>query len=292
MTSNFQTFLDLDPSKHSLENSFAAILPVPYAQTVSFRLGTDQGPRAIIEASAEMEDYDDELNFEPCMLGIHTLPYLPISKQGPKSMSQVVANKVEELHQKVPLICMIGGEHSLSAGAVEGFSRAIPDLSVLVFDAQADLRDEYQGWEYSHASTSRRIMDFSPLSMVGVRSLTSEEAAFIKDTGIPFLPRKSEPITSIESIIDTLKTNVYISIDLDVLDPSIMSAVGNPEPGGMGWWEILHALRSVSQSRNVIGFDVMELSPKEGPVSCAYTAAKLVYKMIGYCSNTNNNTHF
>jgi len=284
VTSDFKTFLDLDPQKHQLGTSFAAILPVSYSKTVSFKSGTELGPVAIIEASAEMEDYDSELDFETCTLGIHTLPFLDSNLDDPAAMSHLVASKIDELHQEVPLICMIGGEHSLSAGAVESFSRNVTDLSVLVFDAQADLRNEYQGWEYSHACTSRRIMDFSPVSLVGVRSLTSDEMVYIQESKIPFCPRNSEPIESIDSIIDSLSSNVYISIDLDVLDPSIMSAVGTPEPGGMGWWEILHLLRSVSEQKNIVGFDVMELAPNEGPTACAYTAAKLVYKMIGYSS--------
>ena len=159
-----------------------------------------------------------------------------------------------------------------------------PNLTVLVFDAQADLRDEYQEFAYSHACASRRMFDHAPVTLVGVRSMTGEEHTFARKHGIPMFERSAEPITNIDAIIDTLSDNIYVSFDLDAFDPSFMAAVGTPEPGGMGWWETLRILRAVSEHKTIVGFDVMELAPAEGPEACAYTAAKLTYKLIGYAN--------
>ena len=280
----FDTFLALDPAEHTLARSRVVVLPVPYAETVSYRPGTDAGPAAIIRASAEMEDFDPELGSEPCDAGIHTLPALTPAVDGPEAMASAVADSVAEHTARGTLVCTLGGEHSLTAGAVEGVARSVDDLSVLILDAQADLRDDYQGWRYSHACAARRVLDHAPVTLVGVRSMTTDEAALIEARAIPCFPRDAEPIVDIDAIVSTLSPNVYVSVDLDALDPSIMAAVGTPEPGGMLWWETLRILRAVAQRRRIVGFDVMELAPSEGPEACAYTAAKLAYKLMAYAT--------
>ena len=283
------TFLALDPAEHTLERSRVVVLPVPYAETVSYRPGTDAGPAAIIAASAEMEDYDPELGREPCDVGIHTATSIdPTSDgptgDGPEAMARRVADAVAAHVSVGRLVCMLGGEHSLTAGAVEGTARYVDDLSVLILDAQADLRDEYQGWRYSHACAARRVLEHAPITLVGVRSMTTDEAALIDELAIPCFERGPAPIDDIDAVIATLSPNVYVSVDLDALDPSIMAAVGTPEPGGMGWWETLRLLRAVAERRRIVGFDVMELAPAEGPEACAYTAAKLAYKLMAYAT--------
>ncbi len=284
------TFLILDPDEHTLDRSRCVVLPVPYEATTSYRKGTRRGPEAIIRASAEMEDYDVELGCEPCGVGIHTAPTLePLSllesKGGPEAMVARVQEAVAWYVRQGKLVGMLGGEHSITSGAVAAHAERHPGLSVLFFDAQADLRDDYQGWSHSHACAARRTLDHaSSLTLVGVRSMTGEEAAFAQANGVALFSRGPEPITDVDAIVATLGENVYISFDLDVFDPSFMSAVGTPEPGGMGWWEALRILRAVGERRRIVGFDVVELAPDEGPEACAYTAAKLVYKLFGYAT--------
>ena len=276
------TFLALDPVEHSFERAAWVALPVPYEATTSYRKGTQDGPGAIIRASAEMEDYDPELGFEPCRAGIHTAAPLEPALGGPGAMAERVAEAIGACADAGKRVAMLGGEHSISSGAVAALAARHPGLSVLVFDAQADLRDEYQGSRHSHACATRRMLDHAPAAIVGVRSMTADEAAFAAERGAPLFPRGPEPITDADAIVGALSADVYVSFDLDAFDPSFMAAVGTPEPGGLGWWEALRLLRAVASRRRIVGFDVVELSPGEGPESCAYTAAKLAYKLIGY----------
>jgi agmatinase len=199
-------------------------------------------------------------------------------------MAARVSEVVAWYTSKGKIVGALGGEHSITSGAVAAIAESRPELSVLVFDAQADLRDEYQGSSHSHACATRRVLDHASVTIVGVRSMTAEEAAFAVDNDVPIFERRDEAISDIDAIVETLNEYVYVSFDLDALDPSFMSAVGTPEPGGLGWWETLRILRRVGECRNIVGFDVVELSPGEGPESCAYTAAKLAYKLIAYAT--------
>ena len=188
-----------------------------------------------------------------------------------------------ELTRQEKFVVMFGGEHSLSLGVVKALKDKIQDLSVLQLDAHADLRDKYLGTKYSHACVMRRILELCPIVQVGIRSLSREEQRFLVQNNMhPFLATPSSDLTSPEDITALLSDNVYVTIDLDVFDPSIVPAVGTPEPGGMQWHEALNLLRTVTLHRHVIGFDLVELCPKEGPDSCAFLAAKLAYKLIGY----------
>ena len=276
------TFLGLDPAEHSLERSGWAALPVPYEATTSYGKGTQGGPAAIIRASAEMEDYDAELGFEPCSWGIYTAPSLEPALGGAGEMAERVERAVGAYMDAGMRVATLGGEHSISPGAVAAAAARHPGLSVLAFDAQADLREEYQGSRYSHACAMRRALEYAPATIVGVRSMTADEAAFAREQGVGLFPRGAEPIVDVDGIVESLGGDVYVSFDLDAFDPSFMPAVGTPEPGGLGWWEALRILRAVGERRRIVGFDVVELSPGEGPESCAYTAAKLAYKLIGY----------
>lgn len=281
-----ETFLALDADEHTLDRSRCVVLPVPYEETTSYRKGTRRGPEAIIRASAEMEDYDTELGWEPCSLGIHTAPALQ-SAEGPEAMTGRVREAVARYAGEGKLVGMLGGEHSITSGAVAAHAERHASLSVLFFDAQADLRDDYQGWAHSHACAARRVLDHaSSLTLAGVRSMTGEEAAFAQERGVALFPRGPEPITDVDAILATLGESVYVSFDLDAFDPSFMAGVGTPEPGGMGWWEALRILRAVGERRRIVGFDVVELAPDEGPEACAYTAAKLVYKLFAYAGRS------
>lgn len=279
-------FLALPPEQSHPDRSRFLVLPAPYDGTVSYRTGAREGPRAIIEASRQMEDYDVELQRETCALGIHTLPEVQPHAAGPEATVRRVQDTVASAYRGNAVMVTLGGEHSITVGAVRALRERHPDLSVLMLDAHADFRDSYQGSAYSHATVGRRIAESCPLVLVGVRSLSTEEREAIQALGQPVYPwpqARSIP-DLVDAALEHLTNTVYVSIDLDAMDPSIMAAVGTPEPGGMLWAETLSLLRAVAERRRIVGFDVMELAPQEGSVSCAYTAAKLTYKLMGYAT--------
>ena len=203
---------------------------------------------------------------------------------GPAETIDRVSEATAALAKDGKLIALLGGEHSLSVGSVRGIQSSYPDLSVLYLDAHADLRDRYMGSPYSHACTARRILEHCPVVHAGVRSLSEEEWNFSKEQSLS-LSRwgpNSNAHDIAKAAITRLSQHVYVSIDLDVLDPSLMPSVGTPEPGGMGWLDLLELLRVVASSREIVGFGVMELAPQLGPPACSYTAARLTYKLMGY----------
>ena len=283
-----RNFAGIAPPYSDWENSRVVVLPVPYDSTTDWRSGARDGPGAIIDASRYLELYDLELKREIYQVGIHTLPEVQPEMAGPKQMVQRVYQVARGLLEKNKMVLMLGGEHSLTLGMVRACREKYETLSVLQLDAHADLRDSYQGTRFSHATVMRRVYELCPVVPVGIRSLSQEEQGFIDEAGIK--PIYAEDLVlardSIKHIIDSLASEVYITIDLDVLDPSIMSAVGTPEPGGMGWYQLLGLLREVARSRSIVGFDLVELCPAEGPLSCAFLAAKLAYKLIGYIYTT------
>lgn len=281
---HWQTFLDTPPEEHVYETSRFTVVPVPYDSTTSFRSGARYAPAAIIDASRHLEDFDVELCLDPSSKGIYTYPEISPNLSGPKrviSQVQTVAAQILA-DDKTPVL--LGGEHTLTVGAARAFAERFADLNVLYLDAHADLRDTYMGTRWGHASVARRVSEVCPLLEVGVRSISAEEYRFAMSGGIPifFWPSEEDSEALIAEVCDKLSSNVYVSIDLDVMDPSIMSAVGTPEPGGMTWWDVTGLLRRVAEETNVVGFDIVELSPEEGPVACSSTAARLVYKMMGY----------
>ena len=283
-----RNFAGISPPYSDWENSRVVVLPVPYDSTTDWRSGARDGPWAIIDASRYLELYDLELKREIYQVGIHTLPEIQPDMTGPENMTQRVYQVARELLDKNKMVLMLGGEHSLTLGMVKAYLERHEALSVLQLDAHADLRDTYLGTRFSHATVMRRVCELCPIVPVGIRSLSEEEHRFIDEAGIK--PVYAEDLIStgdsIKRIIATLSNEVYVTIDLDVLDPSIMSAVGTPEPGGIGWYELLNLLREVARSKRIVGFDLVELCPDEGPRSCAFLAAKLAYKLIGYVYTT------
>jgi agmatinase len=274
-------FASLDEADSSFERSRAVILPVPYDSTVTARAGTRDGPRAIIEASADMELYDVGLGIEPWKHGIHTLPELAPHTGSPDAMCARIEDVVGELLDQGKFVVTLGGEHTVAAGAVRAHATRTPGLSVLAFDAHSDLRDEYLDSRFNHACTLRRALDVAPVTQVGLRSAPVEDVELIRDLGLSFFSPREYRERGPAAVIDNLSDNVYITIDLDHFDPAEMSAVGTPEPGGMHWDEVSDLLVAVTRARRVVGFDVTELSPSLGPRSCAQLAAKLTYRLIG-----------
>ena len=277
------TFLALDQESNSYDNASVVVLPVPYDGTASFKPGAREGPEAIISASRELEEYDLELECTPCSVGIHTATALEPHLGSPEAMVKRVAHAVESVALAGKVLALLGGDHSVTVGAVQAMTSIYPDLSVLYLDAHADFRDEYLGTRWGHASTARRVVELCPLTQVGVRSMSLEEAHALTASGVRSISASAdEPEAQWEAMVESMSPNVYVSVDLDVFDPSFMAAVGTPEPGGMGWYQVLRTLRRLAERRRIVGFDVVELTPREGPTSCAYIAAKLVYKLIGY----------
>jgi agmatinase len=279
-----RNFLALSDEQSNLERARVVLMPVPYDSTTSFRSGAREGPGAILEASCSLEDYDHELDLDVSQFGIHTTAALEPHMGGPGPMVDRIRTAVRGYAQLGKLVGVLGGEHSITIGSVQAQRESYPDLSVLYLDAHADLRNQYMDTPWGHASGARRVHEMCPLVLVGVRSLCQEERDYIRAHAIAtfFWPLAGDYNSCIRDVVRRLSPSVYVSIDLDVFDPSVMSAVGTPEPGGMGWYEVLSLLHAVAEARRIVGFDVSELCPREGPNACAYTAAKLVYKLMAY----------
>jgi agmatinase len=252
------------------------ILPCPHEATVSYGKGTRKGPAAIIKALPYVENFDEERGRE--MIPKGALEILKLV--GVTSLESRVTSLLKA--EKIPVI--LGGEHSITPVAVKAFAMKYKNLSVLQLDAHADLRDSYQGTKRSHACAMRRVLEICPAVQAGIRSISVEEWEWARKTGqiekIHFAPK----LELVEKIGRQLHKNVYITIDVDVFDPSVIPATGTPEPGGLFWYEVLDILKGVCRTKNVVGFDVVELAPRKGDHASDFTIAKLVTKLLGYLS--------
>lgn len=271
----------------TLEDARILVLPVPYDSTTSYKTGAREGPAAIIDASINMELFDHELRREPVDAGIHTLPEVAPVMSGPQAMVDRLGRIATELIRSDKLLVTLGGEHLLSVAPAWAYADRYPDLTVLQFDAHADMRMEYAETGYNHACTARRILERSPVVQVGIRSLSKDEWDFLQ-TGPPVTTFWAEQMplsdADLDRLVNALSAHVYLTFDLDALDPGVISGVGTPEPGGLTWSEALRILRWVARNRRVVGFDLMEYCPAEGNTAGAFTAAKLAYKLMGYCT--------
>lgn len=266
------------------EDSRFIILPIPYEATTTYGHGTGFGPKAIIDASLNMELYDEELMQETYKLGIHTLPFMEPVSSGPEDMMNELTNYVyKEInsHKEGKVLFSLGGEHSISSGLVRAFKKKYPNLSILHLDAHADLRDSYQGTPYSHACACRRILEHCPVVSCGIRSLSQEEADFVRESGKKIFWGR-ESLDKITKIISLLSDEIYITLDVDVLDPSVMPSTGTPEPDGWTWRELCNFLKEIIAKKNVVGIDIVELAPISGIPAPDFTIAKLIYRIMGY----------
>jgi agmatinase len=276
-------FAALDEEHAAYERARVVILPVPYDSTTTARAGARDGPAAIITASEDMELYDVGIGCEPYRWGIHTLPALaPLTGNAEATIARIEEVAGEQIDAG-KFVVTLGGEHTVAVGSARAHARRIEGLSVLAFDAHADMRDSYMGSSYNHACTLRRISEVAPITQIGLRSAEAEEAGYIRERGFAYYPPQviRRMGNAPREIIGRLSPNVYITIDLDSFDPAQMSAVGTPEPGGLFWDEVVELLAFVAAQRRIVGFDVTELAPDEGPRSCAQMAAKLTYRLIG-----------
>lgn len=267
------------------ETAHVTIIPAPLEYSVCYMKGTERGPQAILDASSQMELYDEELDCCPIKVGVYTRPALDYRGMDHATALQATGDAVREVLEREQLPLTIGGEHSLSAPPIVAVRGYYPDLTVVHIDAHGDLRDEYEGTPLSHASIERRVVDMGiPLIEIGIRSFSPEEAEFLKtrpDVAIVWGYQLAKGTATMPW--ERLSKHTYVTIDLDVLDPSEMPAVGTPEPGGLHWYQLLDLIREICSRTTIVGMDVVELCPMEGQTRADFLAAKLVYKMIGYC---------
>jgi agmatinase len=268
----------------SFDDSKVVILPVPLDRTTSYVAGTRNGPHEILQASSHMELWDEEIAADVHPIGIFTLPEmeLPFGEMAP--LMDEIQRVASEILSRDKFLVTLGGEHSITPPRVAASAARYPGLSVLQIDAHADLRDTYMGTRHNHACAMRRSLEHAPVTQVGIRSMSTDEAAVVGslNTTVFYDHSMRRDPAWIDRVVDTLSDVVYISIDVDGMDPAIMPATGTPEPGGLSWYEILALLRATIARRTVVAADVVELSPIPGLMAPNFLCSKLVYKILGY----------
>lgn len=268
------------------------ILPIPYEQTTTYRKGCQNGPAALLNASHQLECYDDELQQEVTQtVGIYTHPAIADTCTTPslsaKQMLQITQQTVSSLIADNKFVIAIGGEHSITPGIVAAYQQAQSEpFTVVQIDAHSDLRQEFEDSIYNHACAMRRILDLGiPTVHIGIRSLCLEEADLIQQYQLPVIWARdiaTQPNWTLRALEAIPTKKVFLTIDLDGLDPSLIPGVGTPEPGGLNWYGLTTFLKQLFITHDVLGCDVMELAPVTDSVVSEYTAAKLTYKLIGY----------
>lgn len=272
-------FLDMDEELYDLEHARYVLLLVPYDGTSTFVKGADKGPQAILDASDSLELYDVQYQMEACNAGIHTDRHT-YDLSSPDKMVQSVYQRVKHFMEKQKFPILLGGEHSVSVGGIKAMSEQYEDLTVLQIDAHADLRDEYHDSIYNHACVMRRAQDYARVVQVGIRNVCTEEMHNLVPENVFYAHDIYNTEAWMDKAVGRLTRNVYVTVDLDGLDPSILPATGTPLPGGLQWYPTLRFLDKVFRQRNVVGFDVVELCPQPDNKVSDVLAATLVYKMI------------
>ncbi len=277
-------FASLEPEHSNFPNSWAVIVPVPYDATTTYGPGTRNGPASLLQASGQLELFDEELEYEVYTKGICTISPLEPEVNSPREMVEKVGAVVSRITDEGKFPVVVGGEHLVAVGAIRALARR-QDFKVIHLDAHADLRESYQGSRYSNACVMRLVSEDCEFISVGIRSMSREEHQYMEANSLRYF-HAIDIITRREQVIRELSDlaggKIYISIDLDVLDPSVMPSVGTPEPGGIGWYDLLSVLKELCRGAEILGFDVVELSPQPGNVAPDFLAAKLIYKLLSY----------
>ncbi len=277
-------FLDLPDELRSLEEAASVIVPVPYDLTSTWKKGADRGPAAIIEASHHIEFYDVATGTEPCNHGIATLEPL-LCDEAP----EILADRLEEIvsaistNQQLPIV--LGGDHSISIGAIRAIARARPAMSTLQIDAHADTRESYAGSRFNHACVMARAREHCEIVQVGIRAIDRNEVSGLDPERVIYGHQINGPGAQsdwIDRAIGHLNDEVYVTIDLDGFDPAYVPATGTPEPGGLDWYQVTSLLERVAQEKKIVGFDVVELLPTPGQWASEFLAAKLIYRFLAY----------
>ena len=275
----------LEPESCAYETSRVAVLPVPFERTTSYGKGTSAGPAAIIRASQAMELYDEELGTEPSRQGIATLPpFLPEAFDMAEAMAELQAEARAHM-EKGKFLVTLGGEHSLSQAPIKAARDVHPDIGVVQFDAHADLREDFEGTPYSHASVMKRVVDAGISTLaVGIRSLSAPEADVVRVKSLPIIwgHQLDRAGDLFPALLQDFPEKVYLTFDIDYFDPSLVPATGTPEPGGGLWYPTLALLRHLFQTKTVVAMDLVELAPLGGQPASDFLAAKLIYKCLGY----------
>lgn len=268
------------------------ILPIPYEATTTYRRGCQNGPAALLDASYQLECYDEELDREVCWeVGIYTDNPIADTRHNPhissEEMLHLTQTRVQQLIQDHKFVIAIGGEHSITTGIVTAYQQMTTEpFTVVQIDAHGDLRHEYEGSIHNHACVMRRIVEMGlPTVQIGIRAICKEEADLIKEKQLTVIRAReiaSQPDWIDRALAAIPTRQVFLTIDLDGLDPTLIPGVGTPEPGGLNWHSLLIFLRRLCESYQVLGCDIMELAPVVDSVVSEFTAAKLVYKLIGY----------
>lgn len=266
------------------ETAEVVLLPVPYDGTSTYGKGADKGFDALLDAAENMELYDIETNSEVYREGIYIAPTVT-EDSSPEAMCEAVKKAVQDYLKSGKFVTLFGGEHSISIGSIAAFEEQYSDLSVLQIDAHSDLRPTYNGSACNHACALHEASKTTNLVQVGIRSMDRVELPYVKQDNFFTMYKIRKQVNWIAEVIERLGKNVYITIDLDAFDPSIMPATGTPEPGGLFWYETLELLKEVMKSKNVVGFDIVELAPIEGATAPDFMAAKLYYKLLSYKFN-------
>ncbi|MEI7811372.1 MAG: agmatinase [Ignavibacteria bacterium] len=284
-----KNYLAIEKEFSSYKTSQIAVLSAPFEKTVSYGHGTKNGPKGILKASHYVEFYDEETGRELVFeKGICTLTPLNFSKMSIEKSFSLIYDKVKKLIEDGKFVVTLGGEHSVSIAPVKAHLEKFTNLSILQFDAHSDLRDSYEGSAHSHASVMARVAELTKdIVQVGIRAQCADEAKFIKENNINTFYmrdiRSGKHGKEWEnSVVKTLKENVYITFDVDAFDPSFMPSTGTPEPGGLFWDETMNLLKKAGQTKNIVGFDIVELAPVKGNTSSDFVVAKLIYKILNY----------
>jgi agmatinase len=276
------------PDKYArIDEAQVVLIPVPYDGTSSWQKGADKGPEAFLEASANMELFDIETRTEVYRRGIYLAP--PVTENSsPEKMVEAVHKTTKNYIKQDKFVTVFGGEHSVSIGTIRAFNEAFEDLTVVQIDAHADLRPEYEGSSCNHACAVHEASKIANLVQVGIRSMDVSELDHMDENQVYFAHNLYEDW--MDDAIGQMTPNVFITIDLDAFDPSIMQSTGTPEPGGLFYYETLEFLKMMFKKKNVVGFDIVELCPNDVDKSSDFLAAKLYYKMLSYKFKYLNHT--
>ncbi len=284
-----KNFLGLEKKYSNYPESKIVIISAPLEKTVSYGKGTACGPREILNASHYVEFYDEELERELCFeFGIATLPEIKFDKLSSKKALNKIYNEVKKNLDAGKFVVTLGGEHSISSATIRAHHEKFEGMSILQIDAHSDLRDTYENSKYSHASVMARVAEFnSAIVQVGIRAQDISETYLMKEKKIETfyardIRQQKYGLKWQAEVLKSLSDNVYITFDVDGLDPSIIGATGTPEPGGLFWDETLDLLKLVGNEKTVVGFDVVELAPSKFDKTSNFNTAKLVYKMLNY----------
>lgn len=286
-----RTYAGIPESYAGRDKAKIVLIPVPYDGTSTWQKGANNGPKAFLEASENMELFDIETNSEVYKEGVYLTGEVT-ENSSPEAMVAAVYEKTKKYINYKKFVTVFGGEHSVSIGTIRAFNECFDNLTVLHIDAHADLRKTYNGSSFNHACAVYEASQNTNLIQVGIRSMDAIEKTVMDQDKVFFAHEMITDDDWMENAIDLMTSNVFITFDLDAFDPSILPSTGTPEPGGLLWYETLDFLKKVFQAKNVVGFDIVELCPNANEKSSDFLAAKLYYKMLSYKFHSNEDENF